>query len=63
MADWAEKNPMWNKEIQLNIKKQITKEFLTLSYGRLVIKIQKGRVSQIERTIQSRFTGLDGEGI
>lgn len=31
--------------------------------GRLVIKIQKGRVSQMERTVQSRFTGLDGEGI
>ena len=30
---------------------------------RLVVKIQKGRVVQIERTVQHRFTGLDGEGI
>lgn len=63
LADWSEKIPAWNKEIRENLQKQIAKEFSTLLYGRLVVKIQKGRVRQIERTVQSRFTGLDGEGI
>lgn len=63
LADWLEKIPAWSRETCENLKKQISKEFSTLLYGRLVIKIQKGRVMQMERTIQSRFTGLDGEGI
>ena len=63
LADWSEKNSVWSDELQTTVKKQISEEFSTLLYGRLVIKIQKGRVSQMERTIQSRFTGLDGEGI
>ncbi len=63
LTDWSEKIPAWSKDISENLKKQISKDFSTLLYGRLVIKIQKGRVSQMERTIQSRFTGLDGEGI
>lgn len=63
LADWYEKIPAWSRETCENLKKQISKEFSTLLYGRLVIKIQKGRVMQMERTIQSRFTGLDGEGI
>ena len=63
LADWFEKIPAFSEETRENLKKQISKEFSTLLYGRLVIKIQKGRVMQMERTIQSRFTGLDGEGI
>ena len=63
LADWSEKNPLWSEEVKINLANQIVREFSTLSYGRLVIKIQKGCVSQMERTIQSRFTGLDGEGI
>ena len=63
LADWSEKISAWSDELQLTLRKQISQEFSTLLYGRLVIKIQKGRVSQIERTVQSRFTGLDGEGI
>lgn len=63
LADWSSKIPAFSKESLENLKKQISKEFSTLLYGRLVIKIQKGRVMQMERTIQSRFTGLDGEGI
>lgn len=63
LADWSEKFSAWSDEIRENLQKQIAKEFSTLLYGRLVIKIQKGRVKQIERTVQSRFTGLDGEGI
>ena len=63
VVDWAEKIPQWSEEVKLNLSNQIEREFATLAYGRLVIKIQKGRVSQMERTIQSRFTGLDGEGI
>ena len=63
LSDWSEKIPAWSRETCENLKKQISKEFSTLLYGRLVIKIQKGRVMQMERTIQSRFTGLDGEGI
>ena len=63
LADWSEKLSAWSDELQLTLRKQIAQEFSTLLYGRLVIKIQKGRVTQIERTVQSRFTGLDGEGI
>lgn len=62
-ADWSEKIPAFGKETCENLKKQISKEFSTLVYGRLVIKIQKGKILQLERTVQSRFTGLDGEGI
>lgn len=63
LADWSEKISPWSDELQLTLRKQIVQEFSTLAYGRLVIKIQKGRLSQMERTVQSRFTGLDGEGI
>ncbi len=63
ISDWDSELPDWSEELCANIRKQIAKEFATLAYGRLVIKIQKGRVVQIERTIQHRFTGLDGEGI
>ena len=63
LVDWSEKVSLWSEETLLTLQTQIAREFSMLSYGRLVIKIQKGRVSQMERTIQSRFTGLDGEGI
>lgn len=63
LTDWSEKISTWSEEVKINLANQIAREFSTLSYGRLVIKIQKGRVSQMERTVQSRFTGLDGEGI
>ena len=63
LADWSEKISTWSEEVKTNLANQIVREFSTLAYGRLVIKIQKGRVSQMERTVQSRFTGLDGEGI
>lgn len=63
LVDWSEKVSLWSEEVKSSLTNQIAREFSTLSYGRLVIKIQKGRVSQMERTIQSRFTGLDGEGI
>lgn len=63
LADWSEKISPWSEEVKANLTNQILREFSTLAYGRLVIKIQKCRVSQMERTIQSRFTGLDGEGI
>lgn len=63
LADWSEKVAEWSEDIRRNLRAQLEREFSTLAYGRLVIKIQKGRVLQMERTIQSRFTGLDGEGI
>ena len=63
LADWSEKVAPWSGEMRSALQTKIEREFSTLSYGRLVIKIQNGRVSQMERTIQSRFTGLDGEGI
>ena len=63
LTDWSEKISTWSDELQQTLRKQIAQEFSTLAYGRLVIKIQIGRVSQKERTVQSRFTGLDGEGI
>ena len=63
LADWSEKISTWSDELQQTLRQQIAQEFSTLAYGRLVIKIQKGHVTQMERTVQSRFTGLDGEGI
>lgn len=63
IADWSEKIPAWSEETCANLKNKIAQEFSTLAYGRLLVKIQKGRVVQIERTVQHRFTGLDGEGI
>lgn len=63
LTDWSEKVAEWSEDIRRNLRAQLEREFSTLAYGRLVIKIQKGRVLQMERTIQSRFTGLDGEGI
>jgi hypothetical protein len=63
ISDWEEKVPEWSEDLISNVKKQIFLEFSKLMYGRLVIKIQRCRVTQIERTVQQRFTGLDGEGI
>lgn len=63
VSDWEEKISAWSADLISSVKKQIRLEFSKLLYGRLVIKMQKGRVTQIERTVQQRFTGLDGEGI
>ena len=63
IADWSEDSPKISNDICENLKNQILKEFKTLVYGRLMIKIKKNKIVQMERTIQSRFTGLDGEGI
>lgn len=63
VADRTEKISAWSEDFLLTVRRQIAQEFSTLLYGRLVIKIRKGRISQMERTVQSRFTGLDGEGI
>lgn len=63
LSDWSTEIPQMSDEFLVNVKNQIIKEFAKLAYGRLVVKIQKGRVVQIERTVQQRFTGLDGEGI
>ena len=63
IADWSEEFPKISNDSCENIKNQIRKEFKKLIYGRLMIQIQKNRIVQIERTIQQRFTGLDGEGI
>lgn len=59
--DWGEK--FSEPQGVDNLKKSIRREFAKLLYGRLVLKIQKGKLTQMERTIQQRFTGLDGEGI
>ena len=63
VSDWEEKISAWSADLISNVEKQIRLEFSKFLYGRLVIKIQKGRVTQIERTVQQKFTGLDGEGI
>ena len=61
LSNWADefKPP----SVFTNLKRQLTDEIQRLQYGRLVIKIQKGRIMQFECTVQHRFTGLDGEGI
>ena len=63
IADWAEKFDQISDEICENLKNEIIKGFLKVKYGRLVVKIQKGKITQIESTVQQKFTGLDGEGI
>ena len=63
VSEWDSEFPAWSEETCANLKNKIAQEFSTLAYGRLLVKIQKGRVSQIERTVQHKFTGLDGEGI
>ncbi|MBR1396868.1 MAG: DUF2292 domain-containing protein [Selenomonadaceae bacterium] len=63
IADWSDELPRISNDICENLKSRICREFKMLIYGRLVIKIQKGNIVQIERTVQQRFTGLDGEGI
>lgn len=63
IADWDSEFPAWSEETCSSLENKIAQEFSTLAYGRLLVKIQKGRVVQIERTVQHRFTGLDGEGI
>ena len=63
IADWQENVTTISDEICQNLNKQIQDEFSRLKYGRLVIKVQKGKITQIECTVQQRFIGLDGEGI
>ena len=63
ISEWEEKFSAWSKDLISSVEKQISLEFSKLLYGRLVIKLQKCRVTQIERTVQQKFTGLDGEGI
>ena len=63
IAEWTENLSKITDEVCENLKHQIRREFKMLMYGRLVIKIQKGKIIQIERTVQQRFTGMDGEGI
>ncbi len=63
IADWSEENSQREYKNFSALEKNIRQEFSTLDYGQLSIKIQKGRVTQIERLVRQRFTGLDGEGI
>lgn len=63
ISDWKEKFSAWSADLISNVARQIQLEFSKLLYGRLVIKLQKCRITQIEKTFQQRFTGLDGEGI
>ena len=63
IADWTEENFPRDEKIFAALEKNIRQEFSKLDYGQLSLKIQKGRVVQIERLVRQRFTGLDGEGI
>ena len=63
ISDWQEENlPREDKSFSV-LEKNIRQEFSKLDYGQLSIRIQKGRIIQIERVVRQRFTGLDGEGI
>lgn len=53
----------WEERELLCVAKRVAMEFAHLQFGRLVIVVKGGRVSQIERTEKQRFIGLDGEGI
>ena len=63
IADWQEEIFPREEKNFAALEKNIRKEFSTLDYGQLSLKIQKGRVVQLERLVRQRFTGLDGEGI
>lgn len=63
IADWLEETLPRDEKNLTMLEKSIQQEFSKLDYGQLSIKIQKGRVVQIERVVRQRFTGLDGEGI
>lgn len=45
------------------LAKHIRQEFARLLFGKLVIVVKQGKVTQMERTEKQRFLGLDGEGI
>ena len=62
IEDWEGNFPNEEKNFSSLIK-NIQQEFAKLDYGQLAVKIQKGRVVQLERVVRQRFTGLDGEGI
>ena len=62
IEDFAGNFPDEEKNFSSLIK-NIQQEFAKLDYGQLSVKIQKGRVVQLERVVRQRFTGLDGEGI
>lgn len=63
IADWNEEFLPRNEKNFATLEKNLQQEFSKLDYGQLSIKIQKNRVTQIERVVRQRFTGLDGEGI
>ena len=54
---------LWDGRTCQYIVDHVRQEFAHLTYGRLVIVVKRGSVTQIERTEKQRFTGLDGEGI
>lgn len=54
------KQPVSNPEA---VAKHIRQEFSRLLFGKLVIVVKQGKVTQMERTEKQRFLGLDGEGI
>lgn len=56
----AEPQPLSNPQ---GLAKHIRQEFARLLFGRLVIVVKQGKVTQMERTEKQRFLGLDGEGI
>lgn len=56
----AAPQPLANPE---SLARHIRQEFVHLLYGRLVIVVKQGKVTQLERTEKQRFVGLDGEGI
>lgn len=63
IADWQEDSFQNDEKISSTLKNKIRNEFSRLDYGQLSVKIQKGRIIQIELITRHRFTGLDGEGI
>lgn len=63
ISDWNEEFLPRNEKNFATLEKNLQQEFSKLDYGQLSIKIQKNRVTQIERVVRQRFTGLDGEGI
>ncbi|MBQ9487197.1 MAG: DUF2292 domain-containing protein [Selenomonadaceae bacterium] len=63
LAEWRDENFQRDEKTFAALENKIRQEFSKLDFGQLSIKIQKGRVVQIERIVRHRFTGLDGEGI
>ena len=51
----------WTAQREKTLRERIESEFSALSYGRLAITVQQGKIKQMNRLEMQRF--IDGDGI